>query len=449
MRELQDNMHGSILLDAVRVFIERFCVFPSVAGLDAVTLWAAHAHMVQHFHTTPRLALLSPESGSGKTRVLEILDLLVPNSMSVVTPRVATIFRKLNKEQITLLVDECDAIFMKIGGNPQNEELRALLNAGYKRGAVIPRCVGSNHDVHDFPVFAATALAGLGSLPRTVMTRAVVIRMTKRSSSERVESFRLRVHEAEAHVLRQLLAAWADDVGQRAGADWPRLPAGIEDRRAEVWEPLIAVADQAGGRWPEAARSACVELAAAADTENSSLGVQLLADLRLIFGDEIALPTTLILERLRGEKPYRADGKGEPLMIADDAPWSELRGRPLDFRSLAKMLRRYGVVVTKVKFNGRSLRGYRQEDLWDAWNRYLPAQPGGTEPAEPEEPTGFREQRQAVQDETAVPHQSRVPEPDHQTEPSNPTSGNESSVGSAGSAFPTQATDEGIQEVEI
>ena len=72
---------GSALLMEVRSFIKRFCSFPDGNALTAVTLWAAHAHMVRHFHTTPRLALISPEPGSGKTRVLEILDLLVSKSM--------------------------------------------------------------------------------------------------------------------------------------------------------------------------------------------------------------------------------------------------------------------------------------------------------------------------------------------------------------------------------
>jgi len=74
-RSPQPQISGAELLSAVHAFIRRFVAFPSPVYLDAVTLWAAHAHMVEHFHTTPRLAVLSPEPESGKTRVLEILDL--------------------------------------------------------------------------------------------------------------------------------------------------------------------------------------------------------------------------------------------------------------------------------------------------------------------------------------------------------------------------------------
>src|ERR1022692_4832437 len=144
-----------------------FCVFPDEHCLIAVTLWAAHAHMVTHFHTTPRLAVLSPEASSGKTRVLEVLDLLVPQSLLTLNASPAAIFRTLAKQQITLLFDEVDAVWSKRGQDDTHEELRALPNSGYKRSATIPRCVGPKHEVVSFPVFCAVALAGIGDLPDT------------------------------------------------------------------------------------------------------------------------------------------------------------------------------------------------------------------------------------------------------------------------------------------
>ena len=208
---------GAKLLDTVHTFIKRFVAFPSPACIDTVTLWAAHAHMVEHFHTTPRLAMLSPEPESGKTRVLEILDLLTPKPMLIFSPSVAAIFRKLAQEQTTLLFDEVDTIFTKYGKDNQNEDLRALLNAGYRRGASIPRCVGSRHDVEEFAVFAAVALAGIGDLPDTIMTRSIVIKMRRRAAREVVEQYRVRLHEQEGHALRNQLADWAELVGSAAG----------------------------------------------------------------------------------------------------------------------------------------------------------------------------------------------------------------------------------------
>lgn len=366
---------GAALLDDTRDFITRFCAFPSDDHLAAVTLWAAHAHMVGHFHVTPRLALLSPEPASGKTRVLEVLELLVPLPEYSLSASPASIFRLLAKQQVTLLFDEVDAIWSQKGKDDHNEDLRALLNAGYKCGASIPRCVGSNHEVQRFPVFCAVALAGLGDLPDTIMSRAVIVRMRRRAPHEQVSEFRQRKHGAEGHALAERLATWGAEVGRSCGDAWPELPDGIMDRPAEIWEPLIAVADAAGGHWPETARAACVALCRAAEDRQASLGVRLLADLRTVFGDAEALHTETILERLHNPEDHGLDA---------DAPWPDLRGKPLGTRGLASMLRRYGVKPRKVKVDGRSLQGYRHEHLWDAWQRYLPT-PGSGE-AEPPEP---------------------------------------------------------------
>ena len=371
-------VNGAALLSLTEKFIGRFCAFPDEHALVAVTLWAAHAHMATHFHTTPRLALLSPEAGSGKTRVLEVLHLLVPESMFCLSASPAAIFRTLAERQITLLFDEVDTIFAKRGKDDANEDLRALLNAGYKRGASIPRCVGPRHEVQQFEVFAATALAGLGDLPDTVMSRSVIIRMRRRAPSEKVEPFRTREHEAPGHAIRNKLAEWAFTVGVNVGAAWPEMPDGVVDRPAEVWEPLIAVADAAGGDWPRRAREACLALVKVALDRRVTLGIRLLADLRTIFGEADALHTRTILERLSNP-----DDHG----LEPDAPWADIHGKPLSERGLASMLKKYDVHAVKVKVVGQSLQGYRREHLHDAWQRYLPApSPKQVEPVEPAEP---------------------------------------------------------------
>jgi hypothetical protein len=356
-----DPADGGQLLNEVRTFVRRFCVLPDEHSLTAVTLWTAHAHMVQSFHTTPRLILSSPEAGSGKTRVLEILDLLVPESLFTCNASPAAIFRTLSVKQITLLFDEVDAVWSKRGQDDTHEDLRSLLNAGYKRGASIPRCVGPHHDVKTFPVFCAVALAGLGDMPDTIMTRAVIVRMRRRAPGETLEPFRSRTHEPEGRQLRERLAAWAACVGEATGSSWPSLPEGLADRPAEVWEPLLAVADTAGGQWPVIAREACSALCKAAQDRRVSLGVRLLSDLRIVFGDADAMHSESAIEGLVS---------GDDL--DEDAPWSDLHGRPLGKRALASMLAKYGVKPTKVRIGARVLQGYRRADLWDAWMRYLP-----------------------------------------------------------------------------
>jgi hypothetical protein len=353
---------GAALLDQVHEFITRYVAFPSEGAAHAVTLWAAHCHAPDSFDSTPRLALLSPEPGSGKTRTLEVLDLLTPAPMHALNASVAAIFRSIEAARPTLLFDECDAIFTKRGKDDANEDLRALLNAGHRKGATIPRCTGTQHDVHQFPVYCAVALAGLGDLPATLMSRSVVIRMRRRAPGERIEPFRARMAAAAGGPLAGRLAAWMGHAAAKLTGSYPEMPPGITDRPADVWEPLIAVTDAAGGDWPKLARAACTELAAAAETAEASLGVRLLADLREVFGDAEQLTTTEILGRLHKleESPWPAFGK---------------QGKALDARGLALRLRAYGIRSDNLPRDdgGARLKGYFAASLADAWMRYVPA----------------------------------------------------------------------------
>ncbi len=400
---------GARALADVETFLRRFVAFPSDAAAVAVSLWAAHAHLVDAFDSTPRLALLSPEPGSGKTRTLEVLELLVPAPMHALNASPAPTFRSIAAARRTLLFDEVDGLFGRPGKDDPAADLRALLNAGHRKGATIPRCVGPRHEVVDFPVFAATALAGLGDLPDTLMSRAVIVRMRRRAPHETVEPFRYRLHAPEGHDLRERLAAWASIVAGHLGDPWPDMPAGVEDRPADCWEPLLAVAEAAGGHWPDTARTACVEMTRVAASREASLGVRLLADLREVFtvrdedGNIIdvveTLPTEAVLDRLHD---------------LDEAPWGDLRGKPLDARGLARRLRQYDVCSTKVKVEGKPLQGYRREHLWDAWTRYLTPTSREAEPPEPAE-------RGRSEHPPAVPDAGAVPEPVTKAEPVAPS----------------------------
>lgn len=380
---------GPAVLDAVEDLLRRFVAFPSEAAAVAVTLWAAHTHAVHEFDSTPRLALLSPEPGSGKSRTLEVLELLCPHTQAVLSASTAAVFRMIEKERPTLLFDEVDTVFGARGKDDSAEDLRGLLNAGHRAGAQIPRCVGKNFDVKMFPVFAAVALAGLGDLPDTLMSRSVVVRMRRRTPDEHVEPFRRREVDPEATHLRDTLAGWAYRHAAEMGQAYPTMPPGVTDRPADVWQALLAVADAAGGDWPERARKACVDLVAVAESREVSLGVRLLGDLRTVFGGDDRIATDDLLARLHG---------------LDESPWSDLRGKPIDSRFLARMLRVYEVGSTKVKIGTASVRGYRRESLWDAWTRYLPQSPQEAEPPEPAEP-------RRSDGGPEVPDTATVPEP--------------------------------------
>ncbi|MET7633888.1 DUF3631 domain-containing protein [Streptomyces sp. NPDC005245] len=363
---------GAALLAEVEEFHRRFNVFPREAAYVAVALWDAHAHLLDAFDSTPRLAFLSPEPGSGKSRALEVVETLVPRPMLAVNARAAALFRSVSDPagRPTILFDEIDTVFGPKAGD--NEELRGFLNAGHRRSGVTYRCIGDggNQTVVEFPSYTAVSVAGLGYLPDTITTRSVIIRMRRRARNEKAEPFRARLHEAEGHKLRDRLAQWADQVRDDIAGRWPEMPEGVTDRPADVWEPLLSVADAAGGDWPERARTACVELVNAARADDKgSLGIRLLTDLRdYVMAGIDRMPTVAILDRL---------------CALDEAPWADMSGRPLDSRSLAKMLGEYmttdntPVKARNIKSAGTVLKGYYAADLHDAWQRYCPPPPSG------------------------------------------------------------------------
>ncbi|WP_405432688.1 DUF3631 domain-containing protein [Streptomyces anulatus] len=361
---------GAALLDAVEAFHRRFNAFPTEAAYVAVALWDAHTHLLDCFDSTPRLAFLSPEPGSGKTRALEVISTLVPHPMHAVNASPAALFRAVADEagRPTILFDEIDTVFGPKAKD--NEDLRGLLNAGHRKSGVSYRCVGDGgtQTVVAFPSYCAVAMGGLGSLPDTILARSVIIRMRRRARNERVEPFRARIHEPQGHALRDQLITWAEQVRPRVDGAFPDMPEGITDRPADVWEPLLAVADAAGGTWPERARQACVDLVTAVNEDDrASLGVKLLTDLRdHVFPGEVTVSTVEILHLLNG---------------LEESPWGDLDGRPLNARTLSKTLKEYVTAKSKpisprpLRIGGQIVKGYHRDDLTDAWNRYCPPPP--------------------------------------------------------------------------
>lgn len=208
-------------------------------------------------------------------------------------------------------------------------------------------------------------MAGLGSLPDTILTRSVIIRMRRRARNEKVEPFRARIHETEGNKLRDRLATWAETARGFVMGAWPEMPEGVTDRPADVWEPLLAIADAVGGDWPQRAREACAKLVKASQVDDKgSLGVRLLTDLRdhVMVGID-RLPTIAVIDRLNA---------------LDDAPWADLQGKPLDSRRLSRMLHEYvtadnePITSRNIRTSGGILKGYYSSDLHDAWQRYCP-----------------------------------------------------------------------------
>nr|WP_241265762.1 DUF3631 domain-containing protein [Streptomyces boncukensis] len=353
------------MLSELRAAIGKYVVLPSEEALTAVTLWVAATHIQTVLQHAPRLAITSPTKGCGKSRVLDVLHETVYKPMMTVNMSTAVLFRSIGQDPHTLLVDEADTIF---GPNArgENEELRGLLNAGHQRNRPAWRIVGPEHKPTPFPTFAMAAIAGIGDLPDTIMDRAVVLRMQKRKPGEKVAPFRSRYAVPELNALRDRLAAWLGPLRSKAATMVPSMP--VEDRAADTWEPLVIIADLAGGHWPASARTACVTMTRheAVQDVQTSLKTRLLRDIHRIFA-QADNPEALATHDLVAALLQDADG-----------PWAEYGTKGLNAYHLGNLLRDFGIGSANYRFEGgKQAKAYQRNRFLDAWARHCPdlAQP--------------------------------------------------------------------------
>jgi hypothetical protein len=349
---------GAELLDEVNETLCRFVIWPDEHAPIAFTLWVAATHAQTAWEHATRFVIGSPVKRCGKTRVVEIGRELVHRPLCTVNISTAALVRSIDEDDPpTLFIDEGDTTFAKRKGEAREgaEDLRGIINSGHSRGWPYLRWDMKTRELEACPTFAMVLVAGIGSMPDTIEDRAVVVTLRRRAAGERVTPFRRKKVIPVLRELNDRLHAWVTNVEGLDDAE-PDLP--VEDRDADKWEPLVAIADAAGGQWPARARAACEALCGASTLDESTAGERLLADLYEVWQDtEDHLATTTLLDRLHK---------------VDEAPWSDWYGKPFSDRNLAHLLRPYRVKSKTVREAGAAstARGYARADLIDPWTRY-------------------------------------------------------------------------------
>ena len=362
---------GAAILAQLRTALTRYVILPSAEAAVAVALWIAASHAQAAWAHAPRLVIRAPEKRCGKSRLLDIVEGTCHAPLITVNASPAAVYRAIGSDTPpTVLVDEADTIFG--GKNAEaNEDLRGLLNAGHQRNRPAIRWDNTTRSLETIPTFAMAALAGIGAMPDTIEDRAVVIRMRRRAHGETVAPFRHRRDRPALVALAADLARWLGAHLAELEKAEPLMP--LEDRAADTWEPLIAVADLAVGEWPELARHAAVVLTADRDEAASvSDRIRLLADCRAVFGSADALPTATIITRLRADP---------------EAPWCDHGPGGITAMRLGAMLREYDIRSATIRFGEPTgqAKGYYRADFADAWARYCPEPAGG--PSQPYQPS--------------------------------------------------------------
>ncbi len=352
---------GPGLLAQLKALIATFVILPSEEALDAATLWVAATHLQGSWQHAPRLAVVGPAKRCGKSRLLDMLTETVHQPVLTVNSTPAAVFRSITEEPPTLLVDEADTIFGTPKMAEKNEEMRGLLNAGHQRDRYVLRVVGNDHTPRRFHTFAMAAIAGIGDLPDTIMDRSIVIRMRRRAEGEKVSPYRTKRDSPALHAIRDKIAQWTAPLADRALHLEPAMP--VEDRAADTWEPLVIIADLAGGPWPRLARQACRRMvdAEAQTEEDNPGGARILADIRRVF-HAAAEPDSITTDQLLFT-----------LNSDPEAPWAETGRGGLNPRNLGQLLSEFGIRSGNVRLpDGTQRKGYTRHKFTDAWRRYCP-----------------------------------------------------------------------------
>ncbi len=375
------------LLDTVEAFLRQY-VRLTDAQYVAVVLWIAHAHALDATSTTPYLHVTSAEAESGKSRLLECLEPLVPRPMYAASMTPAVLFRAVEKFSPTLLVDEADNL---LRDKEAKSELLGLLNAGYRRGALAYRIGGGNRDeLQHFETFSAKCIAGLDALVATLASRCLRIEMQRRRQDEAVDDFFREDAHAQAAPIRVELAEWADATVEALRPARP-VRLGVRDRLEEALRLPLAIAEAAGERWETRARVAFRELAGDSADGSLSERTTLLADVAAVFeahGDPVELTTAELLDGLLEleESPWRTwwgiVDKVGAVQAAKGAP-----------RKLSSHLRSFKIKSRDVGPVNARRKGYRRAEFEDAWARYLPApaSPPDPNPRNPRNPHSYAE----------------------------------------------------------
>jgi putative DNA primase/helicase len=353
-----EPVDGAALLNELRSALTKHVVLPPYAS-ETLALWILHTYGFEFRDVTTYLGIVSPEKRCGKTRLLGVLGKLANRAVVAANISPPALFRVIEEVRPTLLIDEADTF---VEGN---EELRGILNAGYsKEGAYVMRVAPARVVEREpgnetqktrlarFSCWCPKVMAAIGRLPETLTDRCIVVTLQRKRLGEECE----RLRNLEPGPMRQRCARFVRDHAERIASLRPELPASLNDRAADIWEPLLSLAELAGGEWPGLAREAAAKLSG--ETQESS------AIAALFFRLYRALATG-------NEDRIFSRDLAKYLDSVKECPWAEVwKGKPVTERALASVLRPYGIGPRTIWIDGESAKGYVRQDFEEAAGRY-------------------------------------------------------------------------------
>jgi hypothetical protein len=351
-----EPVDGNTLLTELASLLRLFVVLPPWAA-ETLALWTLHTYAFELRDISTYIGIESPTRRCGKTTLLTILAQLVNRPLVAANVSSPSFFRAIEELRPTLMIDEADR-FLK-----GKADLQGILNAGYcRKTAFVLRVAqqlsrsesnGHSSTLAYFSCWCPKVIAQIGHLPGTLADRCIVLRMQRKTWDETCE----RLRNLDTEKLRRQCIRFVQDHAQAIAAAKPIFPAALNDRAADIWEPLLALADLAGGSWPELARQAATHLSAGAQ-DRTPIG-SLLLDIFLIY-------SSLNVDRI-----FTRD-LVEELNLRRHRTWAELLNvKEVTERWLAFQLRPFNIRPRTLRIGEVRGKGYLQEDFKESSRRYV------------------------------------------------------------------------------
>lgn len=348
------NVDGEALLDHMVAEINKYLILPTGAA-ETLALWCLCSYCIDNFRIFPKLFICSPIKRCGKTTVLEVVASFAQRSLTVSGISPAVIFRAIEHEQPTLLIDEADMHLKNASG-----DMTAILNSGHTRSSAhIMRCKPKTLEPDKFSTWAPMVIAAIGTIQSTVMDRSITILLQRMMNSQKQSVTKLPHDLADQMLpIREKLLKWSQDNAGACMANVVEPPSIGNDRAQDNWRPMFTVAALISDKWLAKCDTAYRLLEATKDSSDPH--DMLLTDIHAIL-------------QSNSDKHITSEALIYALTVPSDSLWTEYSsGKPITPRGLAGLLKGFGIRPKTIRQGANpNNRGYEVADFDDAFKRYL------------------------------------------------------------------------------
>jgi putative DNA primase/helicase len=354
-------VNGDELLSEICFHLNSVVVLPNYGDV-AIAGWVVHTYLIepansaQIISTSPVLSVYSPDRQCGKSTVKQVLSRLVARPCPTDNIGTASLYRLMELDQPTLLIDEADTFLMS------RAEMVGVLNSGYRPDGFVIRQGGLNYtEPMKFATWGAKAICSIGNLPPTLYSRCITIPMKRKRPEESVTRLGAYLRQCSGQLddLRRKILRFCLDNRDAIALSTPELPDCLDDRQQDNWEPLLQIASVCGEKWFGLMTHAAIAMSPVNIFDETNLAEMLLGDIAEVFdaiaGDRISSTNLL-----------------HALLSDETKPWVDYRrGRAMTQYDVAGLLRRYGIRPVDLRVSGKVLKCYLREHFDDAFVRYL------------------------------------------------------------------------------